>query len=119
MLINNRIKLEVTGHIARVTLARPEKMNAIDPAHFYIDLVGFRDWIVFGGFLRIPFGLPMYLSFIFMRGIIVLYVSFGLSRNYGYSFLWGVFILSRPRVDFALRDRDDALHRDAYHPLTV
>ncbi|MDG1905217.1 MAG: crotonase/enoyl-CoA hydratase family protein [Arenicella sp.] len=34
MLINNRIKLEVTGHIARVTLARPEKMNAIDPDMF-------------------------------------------------------------------------------------
>ena len=85
-------------------------MFGIDPAHFYIDRVGFLDWIVFGGFLGIPFGLPMYLSLIFMWGFIVLYVPFGFFRNYGYSFLWGLFVPSRPRVDFALRDRDDAIH---------
>ena len=42
MLINNRIKLEVTGHIARVTLARPEKMNAIDPDMFAARANGWR-----------------------------------------------------------------------------
>ena len=68
----------------------------IDPAHFYIDLIGFRDWIVFGGFLGIPFGLPMDMSFIFMWGIIVVYVSFGLFRDFGYS-IPSLFTVS-PRV---------------------
>ena len=67
----------------------------IDPASFYIDLVGFRDWIVFGGFLGIPFGLYLYMFLIFMWGDIVLYVSFGLFWNQGYSFLWGVFVRAR------------------------
>lgn len=41
MLINNRIKLDVSEHIARVTLARPEKMNSLDPDMFAaIPMVG-------------------------------------------------------------------------------
>ncbi len=41
MLINNRIKLEVHDHIARVTLARSEKMNSLDPDMFAaIPMVG-------------------------------------------------------------------------------
>jgi hypothetical protein len=98
---------------------KPKFNFGIDPANFYIDLIGFHDWIVFGGFLAMLFGLSMYWFLIFRWGVIVLCLSLGLFRDFGYSFLWGVFILSRPRVDFALRDRDDALHRDAYHPLTV
>ena len=112
----------------------PKFNLGIEPAHFSVDFwvlsewrVGFLDWIVFGGFLGIPFGLPMYLFFIFMWVVLFLYIafglflymSFGLFRDFGYSLLWGVFILSRWRVDFALRHRDDALYRDAYHPFTV
>jgi enoyl-CoA hydratase/carnithine racemase len=41
MLINNRISLDVSDHIAKVTLARPEKMNSLDPDMFEaIPLVG-------------------------------------------------------------------------------
>ncbi|MEO0368228.1 MAG: crotonase/enoyl-CoA hydratase family protein [Pseudomonadota bacterium] len=41
MLINDRIKLDVSDNIARVTLARSEKMNALDPAMFEaIPMVG-------------------------------------------------------------------------------
>ena len=41
MLVNDRINVEVSDHIARVTLARPEKMNALDPAMFQaIPMVG-------------------------------------------------------------------------------
>jgi hypothetical protein len=43
----------------------------------------------------------------------------GVNWYFGFSFLWGVFVRARPRVDLALRDRDDALHRDAHYPLTV
>ena len=74
---------------------------------------------MFGDFLKLPGGPIMYLCFFFMWGVLFLYISFGLFRDFGYSILWGVFILSRRRVDFTLRHRDDALHRDAYHPLTV
>ncbi len=34
MNINDRINLDVSEHIARVTLARPAKMNSLDPAMF-------------------------------------------------------------------------------------
>jgi hypothetical protein len=98
----------------------------IDPAHFYVDFwvlsewrSGFLDWILFGLFGKLRFLLMW--GFIFLWGLtgLFLYMSFGLFRDFGYSLLWGVFILSRRRVDFALRHRDDALYRDAYHPFTV
>jgi len=46
---------------------------------------------VFGGFLGIPFGLPMYLFFVFMWGVLFMYIAFGLSLYGSFISLWGVF----------------------------
>ena len=81
--------------------------EGVDPQNFYIIL---SDYICFGGFLKTSFGLSMYLSFIVMWGALFKYGSFGHFRDFGYSFLWGVFVFSRRRMDFTLRHRDDALY---------
>jgi hypothetical protein len=93
---------------------------------------GFLDWIVFGLFGKLRFlsmwgviflwgltGLCLYMSFgLFWYGLFIL--MWGLTFvDFGYSLLWGVFILSRRRVDFSLRHRDDALFRDTDYPFTV
>ena len=66
--------------------------------------IGFPDWILFGGFLKIPFSLSMYLLLIFMWGSFFIWIVFGLFR-YGWFILWwGALIVDpdlfffRPRV---------------------
>ena len=102
--------------------------------------IGFPDWILFGGFLGISFGLFRKLRFIFMWGVIFLlgltglclYMSFGLFRHglyilvwgltfvdFGYSLLWSVSVFPRRRMDISVCHRDDALLRDADYPFTV
>ena len=48
---------------------------------------------MFGGFLRIPFNLSMYLFLIFMWGVFFVWSVFGLFRHGSLIILWGALFI--------------------------